>query len=75
MPAIVYFVRLKALASTSRSFVNTLSEIGVFTGADFVSLVTIGASFTAATTMVKLPVVFPPKPSLTVYSITGTIPL
>ena len=61
--------------STSRSFVNTLFEIDVLIGADKFSLETIGASSTAATTIVKLPFVVPPWPSLTVYSIIGTIPL
>jgi hypothetical protein len=55
--------------------VNTLPVIGVLTGSDLTSFTTIGASFTAATTIDKLPFVDAPCPSLTVYSIEGTIPL
>ena len=66
---------VKVAASTSLSFVNTLFEIAVLTGADKFSFDTIGASFIGATTIVKLPLVVPPWPSLTVYSITGTMPL
>jgi hypothetical protein len=47
----------------------------VLTGSDLISFTTIGASFTAPTTIVKLPFVLAPCPSLTVYSTTGTIPL
>ena len=59
----------------SRSLVNTLLEIGVLMDSEKVSFVAVGASFTADTTRVKFPVDVPPRPSLTVYSIAGTIPL
>ncbi|RJR93347.1 hypothetical protein CS559_04284 [Dickeya solani] len=65
LPAVAA-VTVSGLPSTSLSFARTSTVTGVSSAVVALSLPVTGASFTAVTVMVSVPVATPPAPSLTV---------